>query len=370
MQDLPHLFQSETLSHWTIKTEKGVRILAVNSDDNILGMIRQRTEEEELKQHLKATVGGYSKSSVMGYLAELRQRQQSSCETFNQNMQVLLEEKENLKIENEKLLMQIAQTKGDFLRLAESKKQQEQIKVGATKDNIIYLKSCHPATSASYIAPQTSNNALENEIAVLKNEISKKDTELKKLIQEIDEQKELLALEKHETNKQRDLASEFSATAKTLREELKYIKDTFSEEKFAALNEQIAELTASVQEQDKIISQLNNQAANSNSKIKELLDDNEAMVQSMIILSDSLDVLTIQNEKRLAANKALAQAYEDESKRVVKLINDISEDSVETSILAQKLKDTINHSLSSEIDVSQISDHEASRNSDSKTSIA
>ncbi len=50
--------------------------MAVNADENLLGMIRKRTEEEELKQHLKATVGGYSKSSVMEYLAELRQRQQ------------------------------------------------------------------------------------------------------------------------------------------------------------------------------------------------------------------------------------------------------------------------------------------------------
>jgi hypothetical protein len=98
------------------------------TDETTIGQIRQRTEEEELRQRLKSTVGGYSKSSVMEYLAEIRKQQQTSYETFNQNMQALLEEKENLKADNEKLLMQVAQAKAEFQKTAELKKQQTQVR--------------------------------------------------------------------------------------------------------------------------------------------------------------------------------------------------------------------------------------------------
>ena len=67
--------------------------MADRTEDNLIGMLRQRTEEEELKQHLKTTVGGFTKSSVMEYLAEFRKREKYSSETFNQNMQTLLGKK-------------------------------------------------------------------------------------------------------------------------------------------------------------------------------------------------------------------------------------------------------------------------------------
>ena len=380
--------------------------MAVNAEENVLGMIRQRTEEEELKQHLRATVGGYTKSSVMEYLNELRQRQQSSNETFNQNLQGLLEEKENLKSENEKLLMQIAQAKADFLRLAESKKQQEQSKARAGYDNeepknlqeqsapesashkIVYLKSNTPAAEDVGMAPRAQNDAPEDEfdarenvtaekeverkkeIEVLENMISERDTELERSKRELNEQQELLALEKLETKKQRDLAAERAEAAEELQEELRSIKERFSEEKLAALNAQIAELTAGVRQQDEVISQLNKQAADKDAKIKNLLDENVTMMKSMERMSSSLDDMAIQNEKLLTANNALAQAFEDESKKVVRLINDISEETVEKLILERKLEEAANHSSAEESSARQSDKDEKPKNEKSESSIA
>ena len=380
--------------------------MAVNADVNLLGMIRKRTEEEELKQHLKATVGGYSKSSVMEYLAELRQRQQCTNETFNQNLQSLLEEKENLKSENEKLLMQIAQAKADFLRLAEAKKQQgenkvdaahgteeakkqqEQDKPGSANDNIVYLKSNAKSTESSGTTLKATDRAPENgrgvqnreisekeaewkkEIDVLKNMIFERDAELEKSKLEVKEQKELLALEELEAEKQRELASELSVAAEELQGELQYLKERFSEEKFTALNEQISELTVGVAQRDEVILQLNNQTADQDGRIKYLLDENVTMMKSMECMSNSLDDMAVQNEKLLMANNALAQAFEDESKKVVKLINDISEETVEKLILERKLEEAFNHSSSEESGTSQSDENETSKDADSKSSIA
>lgn len=355
-----------------------------NSDRNFLDMLRQRTEEEELKQYLKTTVGGYTKNSVMEYLSELRKRQQSSSETFNLNMQTLLEEKENLKSENEKLLMQIAQAKTDFLRLAESRKQQQEAgKAEPTNDNIVYLKNTVPTPETSSMHPHVNTLEIEtekqnfdemeaelkNEIAVLKKEISEKDAELEKSKQDISEQKEHLAFEKLESKKQRDLVSELAAAGEELQEELQYMKERFSEDKLQKLNEYIAELTGSLEQQGDIISQLKAQAADKDNKIKTLFDENVAMMKNMELMSNSLDVMTVQNEKLLTANTALAQAFEDENKKVVKLINKISEETVEKLILERKLEETAKNS-SPEINANQSAKNEAPEGAESKISIA
>lgn len=358
----------------------------VKTEENLFGLLRQRTETEELKQHLKTTVGGYTKNSVMEYLTELRKRQQSSSETFNQNMQILLEEKENLKTENEKLLMQISQAKADFLRLAESRKLQEHSKTEATSDNkdvkiqqaysnpetandnIVYLQSTVQAAATEDTNPQTTYSVLENENEALKSDISEKQAELDKARNEIKEQKELLESEMLEARKQRELISELSSASKELENELQYLKEKFSEDVLEKLNDQIAELTASVCQQEILITQLKGEAEDKDNSIKTLLDENITMMKSMELMSKSLDHMAIQNEKLITANNALGQAYEEENKKVVKLINEISEETVEKLILERKLEELMG-SLSS-YDLSKSDTSDASKAAESKTSIA
>lgn len=383
--------------------------MTTNSEENVINMIRQRTEEEELKQHLKTTVGGYTKNSVMEYLSDLRKRQQNSSETFNEHMQSLLEEKESLKTENEKLLMQVAQAKAEFHRMADSRKQQEQskleaannhaeslvqrepIKAETVNDNVFYLKNHTPAFDTADTNPQNADSTLEKKIDALKNEISEKDAELEKTKQDIKVHKELLANEKLEAKKQRDLVTELSATSEKFKEERKYLKaelvasveqqdciisqlksqliekdskiNTLSEE-----NKQFAVLTASVEQQDKIISQLKAEAADKDNTVKILLEENITMMQSMELMSNSLDNMEIQNEKLVTANNALGQAFEDENKKVVKLINEKSEETVEKLILARKLEEIIGNLSAYEL--SKSGNAETNKNAESKTSIA
>jgi len=53
-------------------------------------LLRSKTEENDLKQVLKTSMGGYTKQSVSDYLAILRKNQQSMAETFYENQQLLL----------------------------------------------------------------------------------------------------------------------------------------------------------------------------------------------------------------------------------------------------------------------------------------
>jgi hypothetical protein len=91
-------------------------------DLNLVGMLRQRTVEEDLKLNLKTTMGGYTKKSVTEYMNQLREQQLKYAETFNRNMQTILEEKEALKKENEQLLLKITKAEADYQALAESLK--------------------------------------------------------------------------------------------------------------------------------------------------------------------------------------------------------------------------------------------------------
>ena len=48
-----------------------------NEEIDFVQMLRSKTEESDLKQVLRSSIGGYTKQSVMDYLAIMRKNQQS-----------------------------------------------------------------------------------------------------------------------------------------------------------------------------------------------------------------------------------------------------------------------------------------------------
>jgi chromosome segregation ATPase len=81
-------------------------------------LLRSKTEENDLKQVLKTSMGGYTKQSVSDYLAILRKNQQSMAETFYENQQLLYLEKEKLRQDNEKLLTKFNELDTKYLDLS------------------------------------------------------------------------------------------------------------------------------------------------------------------------------------------------------------------------------------------------------------
>jgi chromosome segregation ATPase len=81
-------------------------------------LLRSKTEENDLKQVLKTSMGGYTKQSVSDYLAILRKNQQSMAETFYENQQLLYVEKEKLRQDNEMLLAKLNELDAKYLDLS------------------------------------------------------------------------------------------------------------------------------------------------------------------------------------------------------------------------------------------------------------
>lgn len=74
-------------------------------------------------------------------------------------------------------------------------------------------------------------------------------------------------------------------------------------------------------------------------QIEAILEENVSMRQSLELLSTSLDLMGIQNEKLAASNKALAKALEEEHDSVLALMNFVSEESEEKLVLTKKLEE-------------------------------
>jgi len=67
------------------------------SEENLVGMLREITEEGDLNSILKSSIGGYTKKSVMDYLAAVKKQQQSLKDSYSAEIDRLQTEKETLR---------------------------------------------------------------------------------------------------------------------------------------------------------------------------------------------------------------------------------------------------------------------------------
>jgi len=84
---------------------------------DLVQLLRSKTEESDMKHFLKSSMGGYTKQSVLDYLAMLRKNQQTMAETFYENQQLLYVEKEKLRKDNEKLQIKLSELDTKYLDL-------------------------------------------------------------------------------------------------------------------------------------------------------------------------------------------------------------------------------------------------------------
>jgi hypothetical protein len=80
-----------------------------------------------------------------------------------------------------------------------------------------------------------------------------------------------------------------------------------------------------VKKQEELICKLENLSKEKDEKLKDLSQEAGTMMENMELMASSLDDMTVQNEKLLAANNAMAKAYEDANRKTAKFINEISE---------------------------------------------
>jgi thiamine phosphate synthase YjbQ (UPF0047 family) len=186
--------------------------MAGKSETNLVGILRQRTVEEDLKQYLKGSMGGYTKKSVTEYMKMMREQQLKYAETFNRNMQAILEEKESLKKENERLLLRNTEIESDYQALSESLKINDLENPELSQD----VKNKLASLENENRDLKAAGRQFETRVGHLEEDLSASQTELEKARQENSTHNELLVLEKRETNRQREIVLEYSATIETL----------------------------------------------------------------------------------------------------------------------------------------------------------
>lgn len=306
----------------------------MENDKNIVGILRDK-DEANLDGVLKTTFGGYTKQSVQEYLSIIHKQQQASKETFQKNLQILLEEKEDIRKNNETLQARFDKLSAEYDNMSNSLKSIVLDDSEYSAQNVLELKNKIVSLEEQNKVTSRDNYSLERKIEQLNNEISDLNNKLNISIREYEAQKEMLKSEKLELTKQRDLVADISNKLNEEKNQVKYLKGTISEGKFAELNAKISQLSTQLSAQTEVNNKLNQENGLKDSTIISLKDEVSLLKEKTSNLMKSLQESNIQNDKLLIANEALKYQLQEEYKKSIALVNEKANITIDR-IIAQK----------------------------------
>lgn len=303
-------------------------------------MFRGKTQEADLKQYLKSTIGGYTKKSVQEYLSVLREQQQVSQETFSRNLQALFEEKESIKKNNESLLSKYNRMSAEYDNLAES---YNDIKIDNSEfsaQDIISLKSIVAKLEEEVKITNREKITLEKKI--IQQDKDKEDLTLKleQSTKETEAQHQMLKSEKLESKKQRDIVADLYSLLEDEKNEIRYLKNVMSEGNISQLSFKVNELTEQLSSQTEVIEKLNSENMLNNDTIDTLTSEIVLLKLNISNLTKTVADLNIQNEKLMSSNETLKIHLEKEYKNSIMHINEKSNVIIDKFIAQRKLSDS------------------------------
>jgi chromosome segregation ATPase len=320
----------------------------MDSDINVVEMLRLKTEESDLNKYLKKTMGGYTRKSVIDYLNILRKQQQTTHETFSKNLETLYDEKNKLKKDNEDLLLRYNKLYAEYENLS-----------GSLSD----IRNDEDVSNENY-------NSIKKDLVILEEKIKKSDREKYELnrkieqfisdneelkaeqsitIQELIAQKEMLKAEKQESNKQRETVAELSCLLKAERDEVKYLKSKITDVAYEKLNLKVNELTEQISNQTEIIEKLNSDSILKENTFKTLKSELEALQKNLSNQIKINDDLYLQNNKLVLVNENLTYKLEEEYKKSIILIKEKSSIEIDKLVSESKLREAESYTTSLEI---------------------
>lgn len=306
------------------------------NDKDFIEMLRDKTEED-LDSVLKKTTigGGYTKQSVQEYLAILRKQQQTSKDTFSRNLQTLFEEKEKLTRTNETLLARINKLTAEYDNMSQSLKNIKLEDSEFSAQDVMTLKNKIVSLEENLKITDRENSSLSRKNEQLADEIKNLSIKLQHSTQETEAQKEMLKMERIESKKQRDTVADLSRLLEEEKNEVKYLKGTMTDGKFAELNSKVDELTENLSAQTEIIKKLNKENTLKDKTIDSLNDEVALLKQKTSNLMKSLSDSNTQNDKLLVANESLKLQLQDEYQKSIALINEKANITIDR-LIAQK----------------------------------
>ena len=297
---------------------------ALDDEISIVEALRLKTEESDIKQYLKSTVGGYTKNSVLEYLNILRKQQQSMTDTFSRNQQLLFDEKEKLRKTNENLKTRLRQAQAEYQELSQTIRIHELEDGELSVSDILALKS-----KISTIEDELSKSTLEK--ARLEKQIerhkSAEDDITQKLAQSEQEKLSIKEILKAETSRAKELntvISKLSGTIEARDEEIKFFNSLLSEGQLAKLTKKVSELTEQLSSQAEVLETYNSESSLKAQTIEALNSEKDTLNSLNSELVQKIDELTRQNMKHAAENKSLTDLLETEYKKAITLIKEKS----------------------------------------------
>lgn len=305
---------------------------------DIVGLLREKTEEADLRLCLKSRLGGFTRESVLEYLALMRERQQNAAEIFDQNLKSLFNEKEQLKAENAALKEQLLKARTEYQNLSERlcrRAEPGQIPEESPEE----LRNAAAAMECELNRLSAEQTTLIRENDELRDTISMLGKNLEHAIKELKTGEELLSREKEESQAQRDKVLELLSTLEGLRSRVKYLEGQLSEQNVTELNAEIAELNVRLRAKTEVVSAQNTDLKARDDTIRSLENENKMLKLNTGYLSKSLEAVSLQNEKLCAANRELTDKLQEEYRRALKAIHEKTDVTVDRLIATQKLEE-------------------------------
>lgn len=306
---------------------------------NIVGKLRQRTVEEDINDYLKSVLGGYSKKSVIEYVNHLRSQQIEYAETFNRHVQSILEEKEELKKENKRLLIKLSGKEADLSAVTEAVRTNGiESREDYSDDDIAVLKNHILSLEIENKELSDAKNVLEKELEAAKSSLQSAETTVKQHSQELRTRDDLIALDKVDIKKLRSTVSENAAFIEEQESKINQLSEMVSNGDAARLGIMVSELEENVDLKEKIIDRYQEELAAGEEKIKGLYAQNNKLQQSVSMMKSAIDMLSVQNEELVFTNKELSETVETNNKRMITLIKEKSEEKVAKIVAQRKLE--------------------------------
>lgn len=307
------------------------------NDSNLVESLRSRTEKTEIGQSLKRTLGGYTKNSVLEYLDTLRRQQLAAADTFSRNQQILFEEKENLKRDNEALKTRLGQVEFEYRNLSETLRSNALNSEEASPSDVVALKNKIAALEDVLSKAEADKSKLEQKIGHQSAAIDELTSKLDQAAKERAALKEMTKAEMMETKKERETVAKFRASLEERDEEIKFLNSLVATGQVAKLTAKINDLMQQLDAQSDVLASVNSETEIKTKTIATLTDENEALRANIENLTSSLGAYSDQNDRLLFANKSLTDQLEAEYKRSISLVKEKSGITVDKLTAVKKL---------------------------------
>ena len=219
------------------------------TEKDVVEDLRANLKESDIKQYLKKRLGGYSRSSVMEYIANIRRQQQQMADTFAHNYQQLREEKESLSKNVESLKALLEKNEAEYQELADSIKMSRFEGEEISVSYVVALKN-----RISELERQLGDSSLENARLAKAAEHDRESAEeaMHKLEQSEQEKRMLRELLAAQAQKERDLGVEIAELKGELtrkEEEIAHLNTVITGSHLAELNQKVNDLMVQISSQ-------------------------------------------------------------------------------------------------------------------------